>query len=133
MQNAAIIDRHWKPALLRGWSCTCPACGKGRLFTAYLKVADTCRACGAELHHHRADDFPPYITIMIVGHVIVPLLLLVEKTWHPELWIHAILWFPLTFALAIWLLPRVKGAVIGVQWANRMHGFGENSQTPPSP
>ena len=58
-------------SLRRGVAQKCPACGKGKLYGKYLKVADTCPACGEELHHHRADDAPPYFTILIVGHFIV--------------------------------------------------------------
>ena len=58
-------------ALKRGFLQRCPACGRGRLFGRFLKVADRCRACGTEFHHHRADDFPPYIVMLIVGHVVV--------------------------------------------------------------
>ena len=53
----------------------CPACGKGAMFNAYLKVNDRCPACGEELHHHRADDAPPYFTMLIVGHIVVALVL----------------------------------------------------------
>jgi uncharacterized protein (DUF983 family) len=118
--------------MLKGFRCTCPACGRGRLFGSYLKVVDTCSACGTELHHHRADDAPPYLSIMIVGHVVGPLIVLVEKLARPELWIHFSLWLPLTLILTLWVLPRTKGAVVGLQWANRMHGFAEtDSPTPP--
>ncbi|MBZ0217536.1 MAG: DUF983 domain-containing protein, partial [Fimbriimonadaceae bacterium] len=73
------------------------------------------------------DDAPPYFTILIVGHVIVPLLLIVEQTWRPDLWIHAAIWLPLTVILSLTLLPIVKGALVGVQWALYMHGFDPNS------
>ena len=111
-------------ALLRGWSQRCPACGKGALYGKYLKVNDACATCGQELHHHRADDAPPYFTMLIVGHVIVGLVLAVEVRYHPDLWVHAMLWGPATLLLSLWLLPRIKGALIGLQWAMRMHGFG---------
>ncbi len=88
----------------------------------------TCRACGADFHHHRADDAPPYFTIMVVGHIIVPALLVVEKLWHPELWLHFAIWLPLTLLFTLWLLPRVKGAIIGLQWALRMHGFATDPE-----
>jgi uncharacterized protein (DUF983 family) len=112
------------PAMLRGARCRCPNCGTGRMFRAYLKVADTCPDCREELHHQRADDAPPYFTMMIVGHVVIGGLLVVERTWQPEMWVHLAIWLPLTLALSLWLLPRVKGALIGLQWAARMHGFG---------
>jgi uncharacterized protein (DUF983 family) len=111
-------------AMRRGAALTCPACGRGRLFGAYLKVADTCAACGLELHHHRTDDAPPYFTIVIVGHIVVAGALTLEQALAPSSWIHFVLWIPLALALSLLLLPRVKGALIGLQWANRMHGFG---------
>jgi uncharacterized protein (DUF983 family) len=110
-------------SMLRGFLGRCPHCGKGRMFRAYLKVADTCPACGEDLHHHQADDAPPYFTMTIVGHIVVAAVLAVEVAYQPEIWVHLALWLPLTLILSLWLLPRVKGAIVGMQWANRMHGF----------
>jgi uncharacterized protein (DUF983 family) len=115
-------------SLLRGARLKCPACGSGAMFRRYLKVADSCPACGEELHHHRADDAPPYFTIVIVGHIVVSLVLLVEMTYRPPLWVHMMLWLPLTVVLALLLLPAVKGALVGLQWALRMHGFDPNAK-----
>ena len=114
------------PAMGRGLACRCPACGQGRLFAAYLKIAPQCASCGEVFSHHRADDAPPYFTILIVGHVMVPLVLMLELWASPPLWVHAVLWIPLTTALALLILPRVKGALVALQWALRMHGFGES-------
>jgi len=116
-------ERSLVQAMARGWRCRCPNCGQGRLFRAFLKVADRCEVCGQELFHQRADDAPPYFVILITGHIVVPLALLVETTYSPPYWLHAILWTPLTIALVLGLLQPVKGAIIGWQWANRMHGF----------
>jgi uncharacterized protein (DUF983 family) len=101
------------------------------MFWHYLKVADRCPRCGEELHHHRADDAPPYFTIVIVDHVVVSLVLAVEIAYHPPLWVHAALWLPLTVALALLILPPVKGALVGLQWALRMHGFDPDSKEDP--
>jgi uncharacterized protein (DUF983 family) len=123
-KNEAANDaRPVSGAMLRGASLKCPACGKGSLFRRYLKVADACPACGEELHHHRADDAPPYFTIVIVGHVVVSLVLAVEMAYRPPLWVHAALWLPLTVVLSLVLLPSIKGALVALQWALRMHGF----------
>lgn len=122
-QAAPAIRRPLWAALWRGWRRTCPACG-GALYAGYLKVRSTCGQCGLGLDGHRADDAPPYFTILIIGHLVVPGLLLTEQTWHPPAWVHYSIWLPLTVALALWFLPRVKGALIGLQWAQRMHGFG---------
>ena len=112
-----------KTDLWNGLRGKCPACGKGHMFRAFLKVADRCDACGEELHHHRADDFPAYLVIVIVGHLVVPLVLNVEMIYQPAYWIHALLWLPLTLLLALLLIQPVKGAVVALQWHNGMHGF----------
>jgi len=98
------------------------------MFRRYLKVADECPACGEALHHHRADDAPPYFTIVIVGHIVVGLLLAVEMAYRPPLWLHAVIWLPLTVLLALLILPSIKGALVGLQWALLMHGFDPNAE-----
>jgi uncharacterized protein (DUF983 family) len=113
------------PAMLRGFRHRCPACGGKTLYRSYLKVSDRCVDCGEELSHHRADDAPPYFTIMIAGHVVVPLLMTVELVYAPPIWLHLIIWLPLITILCLALLPRVKGTIVGLQWAHRMHGFGD--------
>ncbi len=108
----------------RGAGGKCPACGKGALFKKFMKVTDACAYCGAALYHQRADDAPPYFTIFIVGHILVPLVLIVERVWQPSYLVHAALWLPMTLGLTFALMPIVKGAVVGLQWALGMHGFG---------
>jgi uncharacterized protein (DUF983 family) len=126
-------DRSILQSLLRGARLTCPACGAGAMFKRYLKVSDHCPACAEALHHHRADDAPPYFTIIIVGHIVVGLVLAVEMAYRPPLWLHAALWLPLTVLLALAILPPIKGALVGLQWALLMHGFdpeGEDETVP---
>lgn len=115
--------RDARTALLRGFRGRCPNCGKGRLFRAYLKVVDRCAVCGEDYHHHRADDAPAYFVILIVGHIVVPLVLVVERAFAPSYWVHFALWFPLIIVLALGLLQPVKGTIVAWQWANFMHGF----------
>lgn len=114
-------------SMLRGWRGKCPKCGSGPLLHGYLKVNDHCTVCRQEFHHHRADDGPAYLTILIVGHLLAPLLHIVFVTWRPE---------PLTLfsifavgcvGLSLYLLPRLKGAMIGFQWAKGMGGFGDET------
>jgi uncharacterized protein (DUF983 family) len=123
--NDRTAPRDLGSAVRRGFIGRCPNCGKGRLFRAYLKVVDTCPVCGEDLHHQRADDAPPYITMLIVGHIVVAGVLAAEEAWpQSPMWLGAIVWIWLTFILSLLLLPRVKGALVGYQWALRMHGFG---------
>ena len=101
-------------AVWRGICGACPACGEGRAFSGFLRVVPACAACGAPLGSLRADDLPPYITIMIVGHFILPMMLLVERTIRPELWVHSVIWLPLTLGLTLGLIRPVKGATVGL-------------------
>ncbi|HTQ33296.1 MAG TPA: DUF983 domain-containing protein [Stellaceae bacterium] len=110
-------------AMRRGFMLRCPNCGKGRLFGRFLKVVDHCAACGEVMSHHRADDFPAYLVIILIGHVLVPAALIVEIAYSPPLWLHALLWLPLTAISAVALLQPVKGAIVGLQWQMGMHGF----------
>jgi uncharacterized protein (DUF983 family) len=126
-------QRDWMRAMLNGFRLRCPACGAGRLFGRYLKVHDACPGCGEALHHHRADDAPPYFTILIVGHVVVGAILPVERAFMPPLWVHGALWLPLAVAMSLWFLPRIKGAIVGLQWALYMHGFAETARSRASP
>jgi uncharacterized protein (DUF983 family) len=115
-------------SMLRGAALGCPACGSGAMFRRYLKVADACPRCGEELHHQRADDAPAYFTIVIVGHIMVSLVLAVEMAYRPPVWLHMALWLPLTVLLTLLFLPSVKGALVGLQWALRMHGFDPDTK-----
>ena len=115
---ARSINRdQWRTAMRRGLHGKCPACGEGPLFTGYARLNDACSHCGTPLLPHRADDAPPYFTIFIVGHIIVPAMLVLERLAHPPTWVHLALWLPLTLVLSLVLLPRIKGAVVGLQWA----------------
>lgn len=110
-------------ALWRGFRCRCPNCGEGRLFKSFLKVTNACPVCAEEFHHHRADDFPAYIVIVVVGHLIVPLILAVETHIAPPYWVHLLLWLPLTLIACLGLLQPTKGAIVALQWHAGMHGF----------
>ena len=127
MTSAALTDADDRPlrqALSRGWRRRCPSCGAGPMMSGYLKVRDHCPVCGQELMHHRADDGPAYLTILIVGHLLAPLLLFTFIKWRPEPLVMAVGFTIATVALSLYLLPRLKGALVALQWAHRMHGFG---------
>lgn len=117
--------RNLLQAMGRGLLMRCPRCGEGRLFAGFLTSVDHCERCGEEFRHHRADDLPPYLTVFIVGHLVVALFMGVEQMVELSLWTHLAIWVPVTILLSLVLLRPLKGATIGLQWANRMHGFGE--------
>jgi uncharacterized protein (DUF983 family) len=118
-------ERPLSTALWRGWRRRCPACGAGPSLRGYLTVREDCPVCGQALHHARADDGPAYLTILIVGHLMAPILLFTFVTWRPDPLLMAAAFSVGTVALSLYLLPRLKGALIAIQWAKRMHGFGE--------
>ncbi|MGR3721673.1 DUF983 domain-containing protein [Abyssibius alkaniclasticus] len=120
----APIDRPVRPALLRGWKRKCPACGSGPLMSGFLTVRDECAVCGEELFHQRADDGPSWATILITGHLVAPTMLIVFTTLRPEPWVMATGFSIVFVLLTIFLLPRIKGMFVALQWAKRMHGFG---------
>lgn len=113
----------WK-AMGRGLRCRCPNCTQGKLFSSFLKVADRCDVCGEDFHHHRADDLPAYLVIFIVGHIVVAGFMGVEAAVALTTWQHLAVWVPVTIVSSILLLQPIKGSVVGLQWALRMHGFG---------
>jgi uncharacterized protein (DUF983 family) len=112
-------------ALKRGLRSRCPRCGEGKLFRAFLKVDDHCSVCGQDFTPHRADDLPAYLVIVIVGHFVVPIILWIETDYSPPVPLQLAIYLPFTLIASLLLLQPVKGAVVGVQWALRMHGFDE--------
>ena len=145
METVNTVTTHWTrdtvqaekrdlwSAMKRGFMCRCPRCGEGKLFRAFLKVDDHCTTCGLDYTPHRADDLPAYLVIIIVGHIVVPVVLWVETNYSPAIWLQMSIYLPFTFIASLVLLQPVKGAVVGFQWALRMHGFDENapSEIPP--
>jgi len=128
LREDLLEDRPLGPAMLRGWRRRCPCCGSGPMLRGYLKVRESCPVCGEALHHQRADDGPAYLTILIVGHLMAPVILWAFVTWRPDPLILASIFSVGTVGLSLYLLPRLKGALVAVQWAKRMHGFGRQGQ-----
>jgi uncharacterized protein (DUF983 family) len=101
-------------AIGRGLRGHCPACGKGRIFNGFLKVAVACQECGAPLGLARADDAPPYFTILVVGHIIIPLLFIVDRTTELPVWMMSAIFLPLTLVLTLALIRPIKGGTVGL-------------------
>ncbi|RYH01930.1 DUF983 domain-containing protein [Salipiger sp. IMCC34102] len=119
-----VADREMKPAMLRGFRRRCPNCGEGRMFDGYLHVTPECSACGTDLSQHRADDGPAYLTILVVGHLLAPLMIWVFTEFRPGAVTLAVIFTVSTVLLSLYLLPRLKGLVVGIQWSKGMYGFG---------
>ncbi len=123
MSTYPANDVSMTTAMGRGFRCRCPNCGEGRLFGKYLKVMPSCEVCGEELFHHRADDFPAYLVMVVLGHIYIPLILMVESAYGWPYWVHLSVWIPLVLLSTLALLQPVKGAIVGMQWQSGMHGF----------
>lgn len=120
----------------RGLRERCPQCGRGRLFRAYLKVDSPCKVCGHDNAQYPSDDAPPYFTILLMGHLVIGPMLFFRFIWTwPVQWV-LLTTMPTIAVLTLVLLPRVKGAVIGAQWAiHRIEGVvpGGPDEDPLSP
>jgi len=110
-------------AMARGFAMKCPNCGRGHLFCRFLKVTDTCEVCAEDYTPQRADDFPAYLVIVVVGHIVVPALLAVAIAYDPPAWVQLAIWLPITLFASLGLLQPTKGAIVGLQWQIGMHGF----------
>jgi uncharacterized protein (DUF983 family) len=119
-----IDRRDWRQAAFRGFLGRCPRCAAAPLFAGKLRVQPHCPACGQDWSHQRADDFPSYIVILVLGHVLVPLMVAANMAWDWPMGLQMIAWPVLAALLAVALIRPTKGAVIGAQWAMRMGGFG---------
>ncbi|GIL03081.1 MAG: hypothetical protein BroJett030_29800 [Alphaproteobacteria bacterium] len=111
-------------SVLRGARGTCPACGRGALFSRLLTTVPACPACGEELHHHRADDLPAYLNILVTGHVVVGTMMVAMTFELLPLWTLTALTVALAVTAAFALMRPLKGMVVAAQWALGMHGFG---------
>lgn len=128
-------ERPAAPAAMRGARGRCPRCGEGALFDSrlqgFLDVKPACSACRLPLGAaHRADDLPPYLTILVAGHVMVPLVVAVERAGGAPAWVGYGLWPLLAVALCIVLLRPIKGSIVGLQWAWALHGFSGAESAP---
>jgi uncharacterized protein (DUF983 family) len=117
--DRSVASNPWpQPPMLvaigRGLLGRCPACGKTHLFNGFLRVVTECSNCGAPLGLARADDAPPYFTILITGHVVVPLMFAVDRMGEPPLWVMSAIFLPLTFFMALGLLRPIKGGTVGL-------------------
>jgi uncharacterized protein (DUF983 family) len=126
-ESAQAEKRNVWTAMKRGFRGRCPRCGEGKLFRAFLKVDNNCSVCGLDYTPHRADDLPAYLVIVIVGHIVVPTVLFVETNYSPTVPLQLAIYLPFTLVASLVLLQPVKGAVVGMQWALRMHGFDDQN------
>lgn len=112
-----MADRSMKTGVSRGLRLKCPHCGEGRLFRAFLKVSERCEVCGEDNTVYPCDDAPPYLALFLVGHLLMPFIVLMSREFDPPIWLMATIWLPLTAISCIVALPYMKGLVVGFAWA----------------
>ncbi|MFN3460534.1 MAG: DUF983 domain-containing protein [Oceanibaculum sp.] len=120
--NALRLPPSLPTVLWRGLQRRCPKCGTPGLLHSYLKVTPACGHCGEAYGHFRADDMPPWLTVFIVAHIVIPPMLMLERNFQPDIWLQGIGWSAITLALTLLLLPRCKGAVLSLMWALKAEG-----------
>lgn len=126
-KRAEARQRRDKRPLLRsvgrGLGKRCPNCGaRGTLILEFLKPTNGCGVCGEAFDHIRTDDLAPWVSIIILGHILLPAAISVERLWHPALWVHLLIWVPIAAELVVVVLPRAKGAALGLMWSLGLRG-----------
>lgn len=110
-------------ALKSGLLCKCPACGQGSLYEGFLCVRQRCVSCGADLSGQDSGDGPAPFVIFVVGAIVVGLALFTEVRFGPPVWLHLLLWLPLTVALVLGLMRPAKALMISLQYKHRRQDF----------
>lgn len=105
--------------LLAGLLGRCPNCGEGRLFEGFLTVAPSCPACGYDLAKADSGDGPAVFVILIAGFICAFAALFTEMAFSPPVWVHLVIFLPMTLAVCVGLLRPTKGVLLAAQFANR--------------
>lgn len=120
---AASLPQTLWAAMARGLRGKCPRCGGAHLFARFLKPVERCGACGQDWTLHQADDFPPYVSILLTGHIMAPIIIwLGLETQLSAVFMMAVV-VVIALILLIGLLQPAKGGIIALQWWMGMHGF----------
>jgi uncharacterized protein (DUF983 family) len=110
-------------AMRRGMIGKCPRCGGAHLFARFLKPVERCALCGQDWTLHAADDFPPYVSIIVTGHVMAPVMILLGSATAIPMWLTMLIAVVLAVTMLMGLLQPAKGAIIALQWWQGMQGF----------
>lgn len=113
-----------RSAIATGLACKCPRCGRGRLYTGFLTVAERCNNCGLDLKKADSGDGPAVFIIFILGILVVPAAFWVEFRFEPPMWLHMTIWPPVILGGALGLLRPMKGVLIALQYRHRASESG---------
>ena len=110
--------------VIAGLACRCPKCGEGPLFSGFLRVSERCEACGLDLRAADSGDGPAVFIILIVGAVVCAGALMTEIAFSPPIWVHMVIWLPLTAILSLGLMRPFKGVMLAMQFHHRASEAG---------
>jgi uncharacterized protein (DUF983 family) len=123
IMNEFTSDPQHRPTIvqtaMRGLSCKCPRCGRGRLYAGFLSLRPACEACGLDYTFIDTGDGPAVFVIMLAGAVVVGCALVVEVKYQPPFWLHAALWLPLILATTLLPLRSMKSLLIALQYHHK--------------
>jgi uncharacterized protein (DUF983 family) len=120
----------WIAALVRGAKCRCPRCGEAGLFRQWLKPVERCPHCRQDWSVQQADDFPAYIGIFVVGHLLAPVVIAMIGSWGMSAWATLAIMLPVAVVMLLAMLQPTKGAVIGFLWWHGIGAFKQERRTP---
>lgn len=132
-QSVANLPDSALPAMVRGGFGKCPRCGEGKLFRAWIKPVDHCASCDHDWSVQQADDFPAYIGIFVVGHLLAPVVIWMIASLGLSAWTTLAIILPLAIVMLIAMLQPVKGAVIAMLWWWGVGAFRKERKAPSMP
>ncbi len=104
---------------LAGLMCRCPRCGQGKLFKGFLTLAPKCERCSLDYSFADAGDGPAVFVVLFAGMIVASAAVMVEFTWRPPYWLHAILWIPTILVISLGMLRPLKGLLIALQYHHK--------------
>jgi uncharacterized protein (DUF983 family) len=123
------LPADWLAALLRGAKGQCPRCGEAALFRKWLKPVEHCPHCRQDWSVQQADDFPAYIGILVVGHLLAPVVIAMIGTFGMSAWLTLAIILPVAVVMLLAMLQPTKGAVIGFLWWHGIGAFRQERRT----
>jgi uncharacterized protein (DUF983 family) len=121
-----MTSRQAPSPLAAARACVCPRCGRGRLFSGYLKVVETCGVCGLKLAANDSGDGPAVFLIFILGFVLTPPILWLSMRVEWPLWLHAVVWSVVVLGATVGLLRPAKAYTVALQYKHHPDSFGDN-------
>jgi uncharacterized protein (DUF983 family) len=114
-------DNNYPPisAISVGLAGRCPRCGDGRLFSGFIGVASRCEVCGLDYSFADSGDGPAVFVALFGGFIVLGAALWTEVVYQPPIWVHMVVFLPLTLIVCLGMLRPLKGVLIALQYRNK--------------